>query len=130
MHKLRFLDNLLMCLWFYCFPQKYGILGHEQEDDTSTYMTFYTTLISMSQIAIRLENAVSLLNAMTNSSIYDNSTYFDSSNNNTTDDVMLNSTSDVNSTSINETYSYKWLELQALSAVVRQVVTDACKYVS
>ena len=120
MHKLRFLDNLLMCLWFYCFPQKYGILGHEQEDDTSTHMTFYTTLISMSQIAIRLENAVSLLTTMTNS------TYFD---NNTTDDVMLNSTSDVNSTSVNETYGYKWLELQALSAVVRQVVTDACKYV-
>ena len=58
-------------------------------------MTFYTTLVSLTQIAVRLEKTV---------------------------------TSSLNDTSTNSTSNN--LEMRALSAVMGQVVTDACNYVS
>lgn len=84
-------------------------------------MIFYTTLISLSQIAVRLERAVSLWNTMSDSQALttDNSTTGNSSN--------ITCTGNSSSTD-SETYSF--VELQALSAVVGQIVTDACNYVS
>ena len=47
-----------------------------------------------------------------------------------TDDNSNSSTTGYNSIGNSSSYAYEWLEIQALSAVVGQVVADACNYVS
>lgn len=93
--------------------QKFGILGLPDEP---CEMTFYTSLVTLSQIAVRLEQTISSCNTAS------------------VNDTSSNSTvSPWNTTSINDTSSSSTctsLELQTLSAVVGQVVTDACNYVS
>ncbi|CAI7996944.1 Prolyl 3-hydroxylase OGFOD1 [Geodia barretti] len=82
-------------------------------------MTFYTTLVSLSQIAIRLDNAVGLLNSPNTSS--STSTHTCKNSNSSSSNSSSNATSSSSSSSS--------LELRALSAVVSQVVKDACNYV-
>ena len=83
--------------------QKYGVLKHEEVP--SRLVTFYTTLLSLSQIALRLDSTASLLNSSCNNS-------------------------DTETANASNSSSTAGLEMRALSAVVSQVVTDACNYVS
>ena len=79
--------------------QKHGFQAHK--DEFSNLVTFFTSLDSLSHLAMRLERAVSLWN-----------------------------TTALNATSVNSTFTYEFLKMQALSAVVGQIVTDGCNYVS
>ena len=74
------------------------VLGNETVS-SQKMATFYVTLASLSQIAVRLENTASL----------------------------SNSSSAACNDSVNDTAG---LEMRALSAIVSQVVRDACNYVS
>ena len=85
-------------------PQKNGF--PDIQDDFSCLVTFITSLDSLFHFAMRLERAVSLGNMAT-----------------------LNSTF-TNTTSANSIHTHDFLKMQALSAVVGQVVTDGCNYVS
>ena len=83
-------------------------------ENSPANITFYTTLVSLSQIALRLDSAVGLHNSSSPSSSSSSSRTCKNSN---------GSSNVTSSSSVS-------LELRALSAVVSQVSKDACNYVS
>ena len=108
-----------------CFClQKFGILEHA--DDPTTSMIFYTSLISLCQVAVRLESQLSLLSAVTNAPPNDDST----GNSSSAESDIASNENETISSAVDDGSGHKHLQMQALCAVVGQVITDACNYVS